>query len=122
MGGIVTTTDAKVADWLRAQSGKPGGDVGREIPHDELVRYAPGLANVTAAFEPVDHVMFGREETGPAHTPPYEKGNHGFWPLRHDYRSVYLLYGPGVKKETLPPLEMISLEARLAAVLGIDCK
>jgi predicted AlkP superfamily pyrophosphatase or phosphodiesterase len=118
-GGIATTTDARVADWLRAQSAKPGSDVGREIPHDELVRYAPGLADVTAAFEPADHVMFGRE--GPAHSPPQEKGNHGFWPLRHDYRSVYVLYGPGVAKAQLPTLEMISLEARLAAALGIAC-
>jgi len=106
---------------LRADAQKPGSDVGREIPHDELTRYAPGLAGVVAAFEPVDHVMFGREEAGPAHTPPQEKGNHGFWPLRHDYRSVYVLYGPGVKKEALPALEMVSLEGRLAAVLGIDC-
>jgi len=120
-GGIATTTDPKVADWLRAQANKPGSDVGREIPHDELVRYAPGLANVMAAFEPADHVMFGRGETGPAHTPPQENGNHGFWPLRHDYHSVYVLYGPGVKRESLPTLEMLSLEGRLAAVLGIDC-
>jgi predicted AlkP superfamily pyrophosphatase or phosphodiesterase len=120
-GGIATTTDPHVADWLRAEAQKPGSDVGREIPHDELVRYAPGLANVVAAFEPADHVMFGREDTGPAHTPPQEKGNHGFWPLRHDYRSTFLLYGAGVAKQSLPTLEMISLEARLAAVLGIDC-
>lgn len=120
MGGIATTTDPNVADWLRAQSGKPDSDVGREIPHDELVRYAPGLANVLAAFEPADHVMFWHE--GPAHSPPPEKGNHGFWPLRHDYRSIYLLYGPGVAKERIPALEMVSLEARLAAVLGIDCR
>jgi predicted AlkP superfamily pyrophosphatase or phosphodiesterase len=121
MGGIATTTDAKVADWLRAQSQKTGSDVGREIPRDELMRYAPGLANVTAAFEPADHVMFGREETGPAHLPPGEKGNHGFWPLRRDYHSVYVLYGPGVKKAAVPTLDMLSLEGRLAAVLGIDC-
>ena len=120
MGGIATTTDPKVADWLRAQSGKPDSDVGREILHDELVRYAPGLGNVLAAFEPADHVMFWHE--GPAHSPPQEKGNHGFWPLRHDYRSVYVLYGPGVAKGELPTLEMLSLEDRLAAVLGIDCR
>ena len=102
IGGIATTTDPHVADWLRAQSEKPDSDLGREIPHDELVRYAPGFASVMAAFEPVDHVMFGREETGPAHTPPHEKGNHGFWPLRHDYRSIFLLYGPGVAKERFP--------------------
>jgi predicted AlkP superfamily pyrophosphatase or phosphodiesterase len=121
LGGIVTTTDPNVANWLRGLAAKPDSDVGREIPHDELMRYAPGLGDSVAAFEPADHVMFGREETGPAHTPPQEKGNHGFWPLRHDYRSVFLVYGPGVKKELLPTLEMTALEARLAAALGIDC-
>lgn len=122
MGGIVTTTDTNVAAWLRQQSDKPGSDVGREIPHDELVRYAPGLADAVAAFEPADHVMFGWDDAGPAHATPKEKGNHGFWPLRHDYRSVYVLYGPGVRPEPLPALEMTSLEDRLAAVLGLDCR
>ena len=65
MGGLVTTSDPKMADWLRAQSGK--GDVGREVPHEELARYAPGLGDVTA-FEPAPHVMFGRSERDvPAH-------------------------------------------------------
>jgi len=31
------------------QSGK--GDVGREISHDELVKYAPALSSAVAAFE-----------------------------------------------------------------------
>ena len=57
MGGIVITKDQAVAEWLRGQSGKPGSDVGREIPHDELVRYAPKLADAVAAFEPADHVL-----------------------------------------------------------------
>ncbi len=121
LGGIITTKDANVAQWLRKLSQQAGGDVGREIPHDELMRYAPALADAIAAFEPADHVMFGRETTGPLHTPPFEKGEHGFWPLRHDYRSVFLLYGPGIKTERLPALEMISLEDRLAAPLGLSC-
>jgi predicted AlkP superfamily pyrophosphatase or phosphodiesterase len=122
MGGIVVTKDQAVADWLRRQSGKPDSDVAREIPHDELVRYAPKLANVAAAFEPADHVMFySRDASGPAHSPPPEKGDHGFWPLRHDYRSVFLLSGPGVAPGTLGQVEMVSLEARLASPLGLNC-
>jgi predicted AlkP superfamily pyrophosphatase or phosphodiesterase len=122
MGGLVATRDQAVADWLRAQSGKPDSDVGREIPHDELVRYAPKLADMVAAFEPADHVLFyGRDANGPAHSAPPEKGDHGFWPLRHDYRSVYLLSGPGIKPGKLGPVEMISLEERLAAPLGLNC-
>jgi predicted AlkP superfamily pyrophosphatase or phosphodiesterase len=122
MGGIVVTKDQAVADWLRGQSGKPGSDVGREIPHDELVRYAPKLADAVAAFEPADHVLlYSRDASGPAHSAPPEKGDHGFWPLRHDYRSVFLLSGPGVKPAKLGSVEMISLEDRLAAPLGLSC-
>jgi predicted AlkP superfamily pyrophosphatase or phosphodiesterase len=122
MGGIVITKDRDVAAWLRGQSGKPDSDVGREIPHDELIRYAPKLADAVAAFEPADRVLFySRDASGPAHSPPPEKGDHGFWPLRHDYRSVYLLSGPGVKPGKLGSVEMISLEDRLAAPLGLSC-
>ena len=122
MGGIVVTKDRGVANWLRAQSGQPDSDVGREIPHSELVQYAPKLADAVAAFEPADHVLFyGNSATGPAHAVPPEKGDHGFWPLRRDYRSIFLLTGPGVKPGNLGPVEMISLEDRLAAPLGLKC-
>jgi predicted AlkP superfamily pyrophosphatase or phosphodiesterase len=122
MGGIVVTKDQAVAEWLRGQSGKPGSDVGREIPHDELVRYAPKLADAVAAFEPADHVLlFSRDASGAAHSPPPEKGDHGFWPLRHDYRGVFLLSGPGIKPGKLGAVEMVSLEDRLAAPLGLSC-
>lgn len=122
MGGLVATRDQAVAAWLRDQSGKEGGDVGREIPHDELVRYAPRLADMIAAFEPAEHVLFfSRDATGPAHITPPEKGDHGFWPLRHDYRSTYLLSGPGIRPGKLGAVEMTALEGRLAAPLGLIC-
>lgn len=122
MGGIVIAKDAAAAAWLRERSGKAGSDVGREIPHDELVRYAPKLADAVAAFEPVAHVLFGRSERDVPREPPPEKGDHGFWPLRDDYRSVFLLSGPGIKPSKLGQVEMIGLESRLAAVLGLRCR
>ena len=94
-GGLVTTGDAKVADWLRAQSGKEV--VGREVPHGELMTYAPQLSDAVAAFEPAPHVMFGAADSGAAHAVPKSKGDHGFWPLRPDYHSIFLLSGPGIK-------------------------
>jgi predicted AlkP superfamily pyrophosphatase or phosphodiesterase len=121
MGGIVVTQDPKVADYLRRLSGQPGGDVGREIPRAELLQYAPKLADAVAAFEPVDHVMFGGAQTGPYHAQPPEKGEHGFWPMRHDYRSVFILYGQDLPPARLPQLQMIALKDRLAQVLGISC-
>jgi predicted AlkP superfamily pyrophosphatase or phosphodiesterase len=118
-GGLVTTTDANVAAWLRGQSGK--GDVGREIAHDELVRYAPESSAAITAFEPAPHVMFGNATSGEAHAKPGEKGNHGFWPTRPDYHSIFLLSGPDVKPGKLGEIQMVSLEKRLEAAMGISC-
>ncbi|HWY63111.1 MAG TPA: ectonucleotide pyrophosphatase/phosphodiesterase [Rhizomicrobium sp.] len=118
-GGLVTTADANAAAWLRAQSSK--GEVGREISHDELVKYAPALSGAVAAFEPAPHVMFGSAASGPPRATTNEKGNHGFWPMRPDYHSIFLLSGPGVKPGKLGPIEMLSIEARLEAALGINC-
>ena len=72
-----------------------------------------------AVFEPADHVMFSAAAKGPYFTPPTEKGNHGFWPLRRDYRSVFVLYGPGIKPGVEPEIQMTSIAGRLAAILGL---
>jgi len=116
-GGLVRTDDAKMADWLRGQSGK--GDVGRAVPHDELVRFAG--ADALAAFEPAPHVIFGNAATGPAHTPSPNAGTHGFWPTRPDYHSIYALSGARVKPGKLGEIEMVSLQDRFAQVLGLRC-
>jgi predicted AlkP superfamily pyrophosphatase or phosphodiesterase len=121
MGGIVTTRDPAVAAFLRSDRARTGGFVGREIPHEELVRYAPKLADSLAAFEPADHVMFGRADTGPLLSAPREKGEHGFWPLRRDYRSVFLAWGPGVKAGPEPEMQMLDIRGRLEGLVGVSC-
>jgi predicted AlkP superfamily pyrophosphatase or phosphodiesterase len=118
-GGLVTTSDAKVATWLRAQSGK--GDVGRVVPQSELTAYAPQLAGAAAAFEPAPHVLFGAAASGAAHSESKNAGTHGFWPKRADYHSIFLLSGPGVKPGSLGEIEMLSLEERFANAMGISC-
>ena len=115
--GLVSTTDAQVADWLRRQAGK--GDVGREIPHGELTRFA-GF-DVLAAFEPAPHVIFGNAAGGPAHTPSATAGTHGFWPTRPDYHSIFALSGPGIKPGKIGEIEMVSLRDRFAQILGLSC-
>jgi len=104
---MVTTKDAAVAAALRGKNG-----IGREISQVDLKTHAPHLAGLFA-FEPQDHVNFG---SGKLASP---RGAHGFWPLRPDYRSVYALWGAGIKKERLPQIEMTSIAGRLAAVLGL---
>jgi len=100
-----------------AQTAK--GDVGRETPPAELARYAPQLSGT--AFEPAPHVMFGAATDGDARSPSKNKGNHGFWPTRPDYHSIFLLSGPGIKPQALGTIEMVSLESRLEQALGIHC-
>lgn len=135
LGGIATTNDPAVAAFLKSESDAGRDGIGRIISKTELARYAPGLAEVALAVEPAEGYIFGYGSAEPTRpgtaiasgtatpylTPPGEKGNHGFWPLRHDYGSVYLLYGSGVQAESLPRLEMTSLKDRLAAVLGLHC-
>ncbi len=116
-GGLVRTNDPRVVDWLRAQAGK--GEVGRLVPSDELLSH--GGFDALAAFEPAPHVMFGNATNGPATASSGNKGNHGFWPTRPDYRSVFLLSGPGVKPEQLGTLPMVSLNDRFTAVMGLAC-
>lgn len=120
MGGIMVTKDEPVAQFLRQAQRDPANGVGREIPHEELVRYAPDLKDSLAAFEPAEHVMFGPTKNGELSGPPYEKGNHGFWPLRADYRSVFVLYGKGVQHAAEPEMQMLDIAARLASCLGLN--
>jgi predicted AlkP superfamily pyrophosphatase or phosphodiesterase len=114
-GGLVTSSDPQALAWLRAQSGK--GEVGREVPADELKRYAPQLSGT--GFEPAPHVMFGNGKEARSHSET--KGNHGFWPTRPDYHSIFLLSGAGIKPAKLGTIEMVSLKDRLADALGMNC-
>jgi len=114
-GGILTTSNENVAQFLRT---KPEG-IGTEIPKSEIEQYAPNLSSTIAAFQPADHVLFGSAAQGAYFTPPAEKGNHGFWPARHDYRSVFCLDGPGIPPGELGEIQMLTIASRLAAVLSL---
>lgn len=106
--GLVIAPDAATAAALRGQDG-----VGREVPKAEYESFPSNLPkNPAAVFEPAPNVMFG-EKAGK----PEELGNHGHWPTR--YRSVYVLWGPGVKHEILPEFPLRDIAGRLAKVLGV---
>lgn len=117
--GLVATTDPGVAAFLRDAARDPANKIGREIPHDELVRYAPQLADAVAAFEPVEHVAFSRGTEGSFLTPPPQKGDHGRWPTEPGYRSVFVIWGPDVHAGAGPQMEMTAIAAKLAALAGI---
>ena len=106
--GLVVAPDEATAALLRKQDG-----VGREVPLAEYASFPSNLpAKPAAVFEPSPGVMFGAKP-GPAE----EIGNHGHWPMR--YRSVYVLWGTGLRRESLPEFPMKEIAGRLAAVLGL---
>lgn len=112
--GIVIAKSQEMAAFLE---GKPG--IGRKVPLDELKRFASELADgAVAAFEPADHVMFGRgvDTLWPEHKP---RGEHGLWPARPNYRSIYLAAGPAIKPQKLGELSMVDLNARFEKLIGI---
>ena len=119
LGGIAVTKDESVAQFLRQAQRNPANFIGREIPHEELVRYAPDLKDSVAAFEPGEHSMFGPTKNGEFWGPPHEKGNHGFWPLRANYRSIFVLYGNGIRHAVEPEMQMLDIAARLASCLDL---
>jgi hypothetical protein len=115
MGFVAVAWTAEAAAKLRelARLGESG--VGREIPREEWRQYAPSrLHNVAAAFESLPHYQFSdRPVAG-------ERGAHGHWPRRREFRATYLLWGPGVKRQRLPEIEMTSIASRLAAIVGLN--
>ncbi len=109
-GTLATTDDPVAAAALRSAA------IGREIPASEWKRVMPHAPVPAAAFEPPEHATF---ITGKTPGNFKARGDHGYWPLRRDYHSTYLLAAPGGRRETLGEIEMTSIAARLAAVLGI---
>lgn len=94
--------------------------VGREVPREEVSRFAPFLTDFEAAYEPDPHHQFTFNlSADQLYLPPQEKGNHGQWPLRANYRSTFVLYGPGIRAAKTPEMDMLAIADRLAAVLGV---
>lgn len=122
LGGVVVADTPAAAGFLRARAAAGQDGLGREIPPSEVALFAPTLAGAHAVFEPAPHVTFGRAAEGDAFTQPPERGDHGFWPGRADYGSVYLAWGPGLKAQQEPRISMLSIHDRLAAVLGLRCQ
>lgn len=109
-GPLAVTNDAGVAAQWRTAA------IGREIPAAEWKRVMPHLPVPAAAFEPAEHVTFVKDEV-PQNFKP--RGDHGYWPLRRDYRSTFLVTGKGIRIERLGEIEMTSIAGRLAAILEI---
>lgn len=112
-GTFLSTDSPAVAAYFRKAAGY------REIPAAEWTRFMPGKPAPLAAFEAPEHIQFGRNQSAPKEEKPHERGNHGFWPLRQDYRSTFLLWGSGIKRAQLGEIDILSIAGKLANVLGV---
>ena len=109
-GGFVIASGPPAAAWLRQLS--PEHAIGREIPADEIARFAPPLTG-KFLFEPAPGVWFG-PGNDVLIAKPHETGNHGHWPTR--YRSVYAAWGPGIRPARLPEMRITEIADRLASL------
>jgi len=113
LGGLLTTRDKGVASKLRAS-----GKLGREVGMEEVRKFVPG-ADVVAAFEAKRNEGFAMKPGMDMYVPPYEKGNHGWWPGLADYRAGMVLWGARVKRGKTPAVAMESVAQRFAQILGV---
>lgn len=105
-GGYAIADSPQAAAWLRGRDG-----VGREVPRDEIARFAPPLAQAAAVFESALGVWFAPQ------TGTVQPGRHGHWPAR--YRAVYAEWGPGIRAGRLPEISQLDVAARLARLLNV---
>jgi predicted AlkP superfamily pyrophosphatase or phosphodiesterase len=112
----VTAASATEAAELERLKRDPGNGIGRRIPAAEWHRFLPNTPEPVAAYEPADGFLFSPKPLESRYGKPYEVGTHGLWPGRPEYRSVFLLWGPGVKAERLPELSILDIYPRLRAV------
>ena len=118
-GSLVMAPDATTAAALRGLKADARYGIGREIPEEEFARFPSALnRNPSAVFDSAEGVMFGNAVQGELTAKPAEIGNHGHWPMR--YRSVYVLWGPGIPHEVLPEFSIREIAGRLARVLGVS--
>lgn len=111
--GLLLVDDQSSAQFFIGKEG-----IGREVPRTEIQQFAPELdSNLFAAFEPSPGFEFSI-----AHNQPYtavSRGEHGLWPGRAGYRSVYLSYSPGNTPHNLPELRMTDICSRLEQLVGL---
>lgn len=117
--GWLMANDARVIEWLRKASATNNHGIGREIPKEEVTRFAPEFAQAAAVFESAEHFLFGAGKGGEVFSEPTERGVHGLWPGRKDYASSFILWGSGIKPARKPRASMLTIAPRLAAILGV---
>jgi predicted AlkP superfamily pyrophosphatase or phosphodiesterase len=115
---LVTAGDAETATQLETLSKDPANGIGRRVPLEEWKRFMPDTPAPIAVYESADGFLFSPRPTEGRYGKPYEIGTHGLWPGRPGYRSVFLLWGPGIRAARLPEISILDILPRLTAVLA----
>ncbi len=113
----VSARDPAAAQQLEELRNDPDSGVGRKIRSAEWTRFRPNIPEPLAAYEPADGFLFSPKPTDGRYGKPYEIGAHGLWPGRPDYRSVFLLWGAGIKPQEMPEMSMLEIYPRLKHIL-----
>jgi len=117
---MVSTDDPEVAATLNNLRQDPTNGIGRKISSSEWKRFQQGKPEPLAAYEPADTFLFSPQPTQGRYGEPSEIGAHGLWPGHPDYRSVFVLWGPGIKPRKTPELSMLEIYPRLKQLLSLN--
>jgi predicted AlkP superfamily pyrophosphatase or phosphodiesterase len=115
---IVSASDPKIAAELEGLRQDSANGIGRKIPPAEWKRFQPDKPEPIAAYEPADLFLFSPQPTDGPYGKPFEVGTHGLWPGRPDYRSVFILWGPGIKPRKTPEISILEIYPRLKRLLS----
>ncbi len=115
-GLVWANTAAEAAELEKLREDTVNG-IGRRIPSEEWKRFMPGTGEPVAVYEPADRFLFSPKPLESRYGKPYEIGAHGLWPGRPDYRSVFLLWGPGVSAGQTGEISMLEIAPRLNGLL-----
>ena len=85
-----------------------------------MKRFQPDKPEPVAAYEPADSFEFSPQPTQGRYGEPPEIGVHGLWPGHPDYRSVFVLWGPGIKARKTPEISMVEIYPRLKRILSLE--
>jgi hypothetical protein len=117
--GLVGTSDPRVAAALRRQIGIRGTGIAREVPISEVRLYAPELTRWVAAFGTLPGYIANEESKGPAIGQGNHKGVDNLWPTRPNFRSVFLLWGEGIKSVHLGEISILQIAPTLASAISL---
>ncbi|MEO8126494.1 MAG: ectonucleotide pyrophosphatase/phosphodiesterase [Bryobacteraceae bacterium] len=116
-GGLVLAHTATEAAELAKLAQDPANGIGRRVSSQEWKRFMPGTEKPAAVYEPAERYLFSPKALDGRYGKPHEAGVHGLWPGRPEYRSVFLLRGPGIQPGQTGEISMLEIAPRLNEIL-----